>query len=523
MSNFTTQDINQINIRGISIEKILDQIQILRNGLPVVELVRPCRFSDGIISIPFDQYELLYKKFKNAADAGRLMKFIPASGAASRMFKHLLEILNSTNDMSLDDLATAAENGDESATLGLEFFRNLESFAFFDELIQKLIQNGLTLPEEDSSVSVKPVLKMLLAEKGLNYANLPKGMIPFHRYETHTRTPFEEHLIAAREITKDRSGTVQIHFTISENNLESISNHINDFVRLNTDTTDKFNVTFSAQKQSTDTIVIDSFSNLLRDADGQIVFRPGGHGALIENLNDLNSDIVMIKNIDNIIPEALQEEILLFEKMLCGYFLIIEEKLFEFLPQLETKKSDESLVRDAGTFAENDLLLKPPDGWSKMSTAEKSAYLFNRLNRPLRVCGMVKNTGAPGGGPFWVVDRIDRESKQIVEASQINTESATQKSIWLSSTHFNPVDMVCGLRNFRGEKFNLLEYVDKNSGFISNKNFQGREIKALELPGLWNGAMASWLTVFVDVPLFTFNPVKTVNDLLKKNHLTSIE
>ncbi len=514
-------DILQISERGISVETIHEQIEILKRGLPYINLIRPCSINDGIISIPASEFEHLNKSWKKAADSGRLMKFIPASGAASRMFKPLITILNSGNDISWNDLVSAAENGDDTACFALEFFGNIEHFAFYDNLLVVLTQKGIELPSEKSNSLIIPTLEVLLTSKGLNLTNLPKGLIPFHRHHNTSRTPFEEHIVAAQEITEDLTGTTHIHFTLPQMSFAQISNHIDDFINTYSDNKDKFDISSSFQKPSTDTIALDKSTDLLKDIDGQIIFRPGGHGALIENLNELNGDIVSIKNIDNILPEIFHEKVLFFEKLLCGYYLMLEEKLHFFLTALD-EPSDNNFLDKALDFIKKDLMLNIPENLNELNPNQKSSRIFKFLNRPLRICGVVKNTGAPGGGPFWISDK-QGESKQIVESAQIDIKSEIQRSIWKSSTHFNPVDMVCGLRDFRGEKFNLLDYVDMETSFVTSKNYRGQEIKALELPGLWNGAMSGWLTVFVDVPLFTFNPVKTVNDLLKNNHLTSIE
>jgi hypothetical protein len=520
MDDFSKTEIEQIEDRSYSIKTISEQVQLLRNGLPKINLNRPCRLNDGIFAIPPEEFEHLYKFLKNTANIGRVMKFIPASGAASRMFKPLVEILTNGKDVCWEDLVFASDNGDETASFALEFFQNIESFAFFDDLITKLCQSGIEIPSEGSATSILPVLEMLLTSKGLDFANLPKGMIPFHFQEGNIRTPFEEHIIASKEITRDNSGLTKIHFTIPESGFDQISNLINNFLTSNNYSNVSFDISYSFQKPSTDTIAIDNSGKLLKDVHGQIVFRPGGHGALIENLNDLDGDIVMIKNIDNILPEVFLDEVLLFEKLLCGFYLALENKLFKLLRQLDDEEANTELSDCACNFIQNHLMMKVPAEWKILSTVEKTTRISKFLNRPLRVCGVVKNTGAPGGGPFWIYDRYG-ESKQIVEAAQIDRESEEQMKIWQSSTHFNPVDMVCGLKNYQGQKFNLLEYIDKKAGFIATKDYQGQKIKALELPGLWNGSMAGWHTVFVDVPLFTFNPVKTVIDLLKNNHLIS--
>jgi hypothetical protein len=520
MGDFTKTEIEQIEDRGYSIETICEQIKVLRNGIPSITLNRPCLINEGIFSIPPEEFEHLYEFFKKATKIGRLSMFIPASGAACRMFKPLTEILKNGKDVCWDDLVNASDKEDETSSFALEFFQNIESFAFFDDLVAKLCQRGIELPSEGSVASILPVLDVLLTSKGLDFANLPKGMIPFHLNKDNTRTPFEEYIIAAKEITRDSNGLVHIHFTIPESGLDQISNLIDGFLVSINDSNVKFDITYSFQKPSTDTIAIDHSDKLLKDLNGQIVFRPGGHGALIENLNDLDGDIVMIKNIDNILPEVFHDEVLLFEKLICGFYLTLETKLFQLLHQLDDEGAHTNLFDSICKFIKDNLMMKVPAEWNVLSTVEKTTRISRFLNRPLRVCGVVKNTGAPGGGPFWVSDKYG-ESKQIVETAQVDRESDKQMNIWQSSTHFNPVDMVSGLKDYRGKKFNLLDFIDKKTGFTTKKIFHGQEIKALELPGLWNGSMAGWLTVFVDVPLFTFNPVKTVNDLLKNKHLIS--
>jgi hypothetical protein len=337
-------------------------------------------------------------------------------------------------------------------------------------------------------------------------------------YDEHFRTPVEEHLEEAALYVRDSDGRAVIHFTVSPEHMAGIREHVDHALGRYKESGIRHDVSYSLQKPSTDTIAVDMEGAPFREKGGEILFRPGGHGALLENLNDLQGDIIFIKNIDNVVPDRLKKETTAYKKALGGYLIGLQDRVFEYLGQLSGPPPGQGILKQMLRFAEEELYRIPPGGGAGLSAQEMISFLISAMNRPLRVCGVVRNAGEPGGGPFWVEHQDGTQSLQIVESSQVDMESSDQKAIWESSTHFNPVDLVCGVRDYRGRPFDLRDYVDPLTGFISIKSKDGKELKALELPGLWNGSMAFWNTVFVEVPSITFNPVKTVMDLLRKEH-----
>jgi hypothetical protein len=361
-----------------------------------------------------------------------------------------------------------------------------------------------------------------LTADGLGLGMLPKALLKFHKYEDGCRMSIEEHFVEAALYAQNVDGTACLHFTVSPEHQTQVEKTIDE---LKPDYEKRFKthfvVSLSTQKSSTDTVAVDLNNELFRDKDRNILFRPAGHGALIENLNELKEEIVFIKNIDNVVPESLNETTIKYKKALAGYLFRLQQKCFEYLESLDEGLLDEDEINAIADFARQRLMIHIPTFFGTYNEIEKIDFLYNKLNRPMRVCGVVKNEGEPGGGPYWTKNQEDEISLQIVESSQINHQNEKQEAIFKASSHFNPVDIVCGCWNYKGTPFNLLDYVDKNTGFISQKSKDGRELKALELPGLWNGAMADWITIFVEVPVETFNPVKTVNDLLKESHQQS--
>jgi hypothetical protein len=353
----------------------------------------------------------------------------------------------------------------------------------------------------------------------LNLGNMPKGMIKFHHYGNFSRTAAGEHLVEGAHYCANRTKNVNVHLTVSPEHLSGFKDLI-AYVQPYYESMFGviYNVEFSVQKPSTDTIAVGMNNQPFREKDGSLVFRPGGHGALIENLNDMDCDVVFIKNIDNVVPDRLKSETYRYKKILGGLLLQIQGKAFSLLKALEVRPPAEEVINDAVQFCEQQISISFPEDFYYWLASKKVAFLQEILNRPVRICGMVKNEGEPGGGPFWVKDKQGNISLQIVESSQINMNDAGQKKIFSTSTHFNPVDIVCSLKNYKGEKFDLHHFIDPDTGFIAVKSKDGKQLKALELPGLWNGAMAKWITVFVEVPIITFNPVKTVNDLLREQH-----
>ena len=500
----TKEDLIQLSERNITEEQVNQQVAQLKRGTAYVKLVRPATIGDGIIRMTDDQVQKMTEAFEEDREYYQCTKFVPASGAASRMFK---------------DLFTFIENGVETKFTEV-FFAHIHYFAFFEDLdgaCKKLYGEGV-----DNLVSAGrkvEVVKALLLEDGLCYGKLPKALLKFHHYEHFNRLALEEHLVEAARYAASADGTARLHFTVSPEHEQLFKDTVKELIdSYQAKYGVHYEIGYSCQKPSTDTVAIDADGNLFREKDGKLLFRPGGHGALIENLNDLAGEIVFIKNIDNIVPETRLETTVTYKKALAGMLIRLQQLSFEYLEMLDEGGLTEDDLDEIMTFAKDQLHIDIPDFVKAYEPMEKIDFLYDRLNRPMRICGMVKNEGEPGGGPFWVKNNDDEVSLQVVESSQIDHGKEDQEAIFKGATHFNPVDLVCGCWNYKGEAFNLTEYVDPSTGFVSSKSKDGRELKALELPGLWNGAMADWITLFVEVPIETFNPVKTVNDLLKVMH-----
>ncbi len=510
---FTTKDIRQIESKGLTVEKVLSHIEIFKKGFPFVRLDRRCTAGDGITVIPESDFERLARIHAEMVSAQRVMKFVPASGAASRMFKPLLALNSRYKQLDEQQLVAATKQGEPDHTFVLTFVQGIKKFAFYDDLKSAMVKAAMNIETLLAKGQYKHILEYTLTPQGLNYANLPKGLIKFHSYPGYSRTAFEEHLVEAATYSNYR-----VHFTVALSHQNLIEDHIRQVCRRYEKEGIAFTIDFSTQKPSTDTIAVDPGNKPFRNQDGSLLFRPGGHGALLENIHDLAGDIIFIKNIDNIVPDHLKSETYCYKRVLGGYLIELQHETFRYLRKLANHEGDDQFLDQVVDFAQQKLSIIVPKDIDEYSRKEKIAFLFSRLHRPLRVCGMVKNEGEPGGGPFWVKQSDGSVSLQIVEKSQIDMTSSEQQAILESSTHFNPVDLVCGVRDYTGKPFNLMEFVDPDTGFISHKSQDGKELKALELPGLWNGAMAHWNTVFVEVPLITFNPVKTVNDLLRQEH-----
>lgn len=512
---FSENDLAQLMDKGIELQSVERQLNQFACGFPPVKLADAATIENcGIIKISEEKTEQLLNFYGRAKLSKSIMKFVPASGAASRMFKSLFAVREEygrKHPLPID------WHNDKRFSSLTEFLYKIKNFAFYDDLVKVMKKGGFDLNKCLADGDWITIIDCLLDESGLNYAALPKGLLKFHKYPEGSRTAFEEHLVEAA-LYCSVSGLCRIHFTISPE-------HIRQFLDLlhkvkgqyESLYSVRYDVSYSVQKTSTDTIAVDLNNKPFREANGTLVFRPGGHGALLENLNDLDSDIIFVKNIDNIVPDRLKNTTVLFKKILSAYLFEMQEQIFSYLRMLDSDAVSDEVIEKIFLFAEKSLNISMKGG-SVSGREEKIGFLKRKLNRPLRVCGMVKNEGEPGGGPFWVKDKQGEISLQIVESSQVNLDDARQKELFNNSTHFNPVDLVCGVKNYKGEKFNLLDFVNPETGFISVKSKDGRELKALELPGLWNGAMADWITLFVEVPLITFNPVKTVNDLLREEH-----
>lgn len=508
MKSFTDGDLEQLEALGISPEKAATQIEIFKQGIPQVTLEKAAIIGDGIVQLDLARQEYYRKQYRTALSEKEVLKFVPASGAASRMFKVLFEFLEAYNPESQDLDAFLSEDRWEGVR---EFLVGLEDFPFY-----KMVMSRLKESESGHGTVLYAFIKEMLSDQGLNYGFYPKGMLPFHKYNDVLVTPFEEHLMegVAHACSK---GKARLHFTISEAHQELFEKEFDKIKdRVSQEAGCNFEVNYSYQKPSTDTIAVTPENEPFRDQHGRLLFRPGGHGALIENLDDQQADIIFIKNIDNVKVRAGLQEVSDWKEILGGYLIELQQEAFKYARQVHQEEAVDLLqIRD---FLENRLNVRIPDAWAHKTETDQRSALLDYLNRPIRVCGMVKNEGEPGGGPFWVKDPEGKVSLQIVESAQVDQNSEGQRTVFKSATHFNPVDLVCGVRDFSGEKYRLTDFVDTTQGFITDKTFEGRPLKALELPGLWNGAMAFWNTIFVEVPISTFNPVKTVNDLLKPAH-----
>jgi nicotinamide riboside kinase len=507
-------DFIKIHQRNIKIETVEFQFTILKNGIPKINLDRAAVKNDGIVTISEEEAKYFSNFYDEKKKALKLKKFVPASGAASRMFKFLNEFLN---EFKLgEESINAYINRKKDKNLPL-FLVAKEKFPFYKQVLEVAKS---ALPEYNSwekDTKDFGFIKTMLSPKYFDFSNKPKGVLPFHRYETHTATAIEEHINECAFYASS-NGKSYLHFTVSEehrNDFEMIINQIKE--KVETKSNISINVKYSFQDKSTDVIAIDLEGNPFRDENESIIFRPGGHGALIENLNNLNADIVFIKNIDNVIQNHI-ETIALYKKALAGILIQHQEAIFKYMKMLNDSSISNEELTEIVNYIKSKLNIGIKDDFVKYTKESKIDHLQTILNRPIRVCGMVKNEGEPGGGPFWVTDKKGKTFLQIIESSQIDTKDKKQVKIFESATHFNPVDLVCGVKNHNGQKFDLTQYIDANSGFVVEKNHKGKPYKAFELPGLWNGAMAKWLTIFVEVPLITFNPVKTVNDLLKPAH-----
>ncbi|MDR2125948.1 MAG: DUF4301 family protein [Prevotellaceae bacterium] len=485
-------DLQKLNEAGKDKATVQEQLNRFETGFPFLNIKSAASIKRGILKLSADEqkkFEAIYENF-----GGSKIKFVPASGAASRMFKSLFEAKEALESGADEALV----NGKNSSAK--QFFDNITKFAFYDELAKYKISSNVEM------------LKSLLTAQGLNYGNMPKGVLLFHKYENFKRTPFEEHLVeAAKYAHETRTKTANLHFTVSAEHVALFENLLGKTVKsyggkYGID----YRVNFSTQKKTTDTIAVDQNNAPCRNTDGSLVFYPGGHGALLDNLNEIDSDIVFIKNVDNVVPETKLAETVRWKKIIAGVLIDASNKINEYIKCLQTG-GDADKINEIIEFFNTKLCIDLPKNANR-------ELLLAKLNRPVRVCGMVKNEGEPGGGPFVISEKDGTTSLQILESSQINKASKDAMEIFASSTHFNPVDLVCRIKNHKGEKFNLINFRDDSTGFISEKSKAGKAIKVMELPGLWNGAMSNWNTIFVETPTETFNPVKTVNDLLREQH-----
>ncbi|MFO7656485.1 MAG: DUF4301 family protein [Bacteroidales bacterium] len=509
---FSDDDKKMLAEKGITIKMVENQLHNFQEGFPYIKLVRAATPGNGIKTLDTNSLKSYSEKYE--AETGLVkQKFTPASGAATRMFKALFEFESAFSMSGYDPLILT----NEAYRHVKQFFDNIGSYAFYPVMNELLAKSDKSIAGLIENKQYNEILDALLGEEGMNYRNLPKGLILFHRYTDGPRTAVEEHLAEGAEYAKNQGDLVKIHLTVSPE-------HIHAFKQLIDRTKNRFEkkynvryeITYSVQKPSTDTIAVDKDNMPFRDEEGKLVFRPAGHGALIENLNDLDADMVFIKNIDNVAPDNLRSETVVYKKALAGALLACRERMFRYLGLIEKKQVSPAILKEIGEFIDKDLCIHLPD--KKLNDNQLIELYKEKLNRPVRVCGMVKNSGEPGGGPFWAVNQDGSVSLQIVETSQIDMKNMFQRTTLESSTHFNPVDIICSYKDYKNNKFDLLKLVDHSTGFITKKSKDGVPLKAQELPGLWNGSMSGWNTIFYEVPASAFNPVKTINDLAKPEH-----
>lgn len=511
---FSKEDLKAINAHGLTFEKVSEQLELFARGVSVPELSAPCTISNGILQVTDKDAGRLSAVFRQAAQDGRVTKFVPASGAATRMFKDLITAHHHSGSTPLSDDKNVAALVD-----------NISRLACYDALVKVMARDGLNCRGMIETGGHAAVLNYLLTDKGLNYAGLPKGLIPFHRYVeksgtgTYARTAFEEHLAEAAELFPDRDKHCRVHFTVPDTHEQAIRAHIQNAVDIIARESGIISeVDYSTQHPGTDTIAVTADNMPFRDPDGRLFFRPGGHGALLENLDQLRGDIVFIKNIDNIAQKPVRRETGPALTAMGGLLVELQQIIFSLLALLAADPADPKAIEEVTARVSGYLHLPLTDLLKDNPIDQAKQKLEACLNRPLRVCGVVKNVGEPGGGPFWVKDSHGGLSAQIIESAQVDMNAPGQKEIWQSSTHFNPVIIACAVRDFNGRSFRLKDYADPLAGIITEKSKDGRDLKALEHPGLWNGAMAFWNTVFVELPANAFNPVKTLFDLLRPGH-----
>lgn len=484
------RDLADLKNRGIRVEDVYQQVEFFRNGFPWMTLEKSAVVGDGILKLSESEVDQWANQFDLLKSNLQILKMVPASGAATRMFKSLFEHISEGKSNKESDL----------------FLSRFNEFAF-----AKAVK---TLCNSQDSIEI---ISTLLEEKGLDYGSLPKGLLAFHPYEDGSRTPLEEHLMEAAQYASDGK-KARLHFTVSPEHRARFEKLVADVLpKLELKFGISYDVQFSEQKPATDTVAVQLDNELFREKDGSILFRPAGHGALLENLNELQADLIFIKNIDNVVPDAKRESTIRYKKAIGGLLLSIIGKIKEYLSRLNGAIGEAEVV-EILAFAHSHLGIKISNEFYRLDVVEKVDWLKTILHRPTRICGVVKNMGEPGGGPFWCADGHGNFALQLVESAQVDMENEIQKEIFSNSTHFNPVDLVCSTKDYEGKSFSLMGFRDMSTGFITEKTKDGRKLKAQELPGLWNGAMAHWNTIFVEVPLVTFNPVKTVTDLLRPAH-----
>ena len=502
----TQQDLKQLAQKGISEQQIETQLGQFKTGFPFLKLEAAAAIGRGIVAPNAEEGKKYVEAWQQYKAAGKkVVKFVPASGAASRMFKDMFAFVDADYDAPTTDFEK-------------KYFDNIEKFAFYGELDAACKKNeGKGIKELMAAGNYKAVAANMLKAEGLNYGQLPKGLLLFHNYPEGPRTPMEEHLVEGA-LYAASNGESYVHFTVSHEHMELFKQKVAQKADLYAKKYGiKYDITFSEQKPSTDTVAANPDGTPFRNSDGSLLFRPGGHGALIENLNEIEADVIFVKNIDNVVPDRLKADTVEWKQIIAGVLVTLQKKAFDYLNLLDSGKYTHEEIEEMIRFVQQDLCCRKGD-IKNLEDADLVIYLRKKLNRPMRVCGVVKNVGEPGGGPFLTYNQDGTVSLQILESSQIDKSNKEYMEMFTKGTHFNPVDLVCAVKNYKGEAFELPKFVDPTTGFISQKSKSGKELQALELPGLWNGAMSDWNTIFVEVPLSTFNPVKTVNDLLREQH-----
>lgn len=501
------EDIKSIEARGISVDAFESQLERFKTGFPFLKIADSASVGNGITALsPAQEDEAIARWERYLADGGEVFKFVPASGAASRMFKALFEFLAGEEEQAAPESAAG------------KMLAGLDRFAFATELDATCMKlYGLTAHQLLDNGRHKDIIAALLNEEGMNYGNLPKGLLKFHSYGTEARTPVEEQLVEGAQTTANARGEVNLHFTVSQEHRQLFEKKLAEAISAIEEKYGvTYNVSLSEQKHSTDTVAVNPDNTPFRE-EGKLLFRPGGHGALIENLGDIDSAVVFIKNIDNVVPDSQRGDTLRYKKVIAGYLIEVHDKIEQYLRMIDKGSYTIDDVREMIAFLHRVLNVRS-DAMKSLEDVDLVLFIKEKLNRPIRVCGMVRNEGEPGGGPFIAYNRDGSTSPQILESWQVDTSRPEYRDMMARATHFNPVDLVCYIKDVDGNRFDLTRYVDPETGFISEKSKHGATLKALELPGLWNGAMSDWNTIFIEVPVSTFNPVKTVNDLLRPTH-----
>ncbi len=487
---FTDKDLAQLKSHGIDADTIHHQLESFRQGFPFLNIDRAAVVGDGIRRLNPQEQQTFRELFNAHRNLLQIVKFVPASGAATRMFKEMFAFL-------ADGKPTPSVQ---------EVVDNINRFAFGARLKQAA----------GDTTDAHRLIDTMLSPKGLGYGSAPKALVLFHRYADGNRTALEEHLCEGALYAAGHNGEVNIHFTVSPEHQAAFEALVQEVLpRYEQRYGVHYQISYSCQRPSTDTLAVGLDNEPFREDDGRLLLRPAGHGALLENLGEIEADLIFIKNIDNVTTDARKADTVRYKEILAGQLLALQAQCFDYLKQLEESPVDAMTLQTIEHFLEQDLCLKLPDRLATLDAEGKRQWLIDRLHRPIRVCGMVRNDGEPGGGPYWVKEADGSQSLQIAESTQIAPE---QKGLMAAATHFNPVDLVCATRDRHGNRFDLSRYVDPQTGFISEKSKNGRPLRALERPGLWNGSMAHWNTVFVEVPSTVFSPVKTVNDLLRPEH-----